>query len=170
MNKLLIIIFAMMLAACMGPNIPRPISDVPIITEHPWVGDYKRITVENFDVKIIYGAGYGELNLYNDKFLVEITIEGNLITDEYGHVPEIEKIYISEVIDIDSALDKKISSRRNVYVYPIVFYRSDKKSDAKTVPYKITVQRIFRTCSWFWSELIFSCRDKQQTITVFHSK
>ena len=164
------IICILLLVGCVGSRIPSPISDVPVITEYPVVGHYRSITVDTFEVNVLYGAGYGELNLYNNEFLVEIELSGKLLTNKYGHCPRIKNVYISEFIDTEKLENEELVNGRIVQVYPIAFYDRTKQVAKKETAYTIKVQRIFKTIDILKNEIRFVCRDKERDISVFQAK
>ncbi len=164
------IIICILLVGCAKSRIQQPISDVPVITEYPIVGEYRSFTVDNFEVKVLYGAGYGELNLYNNEFLVEFELSGKLLANRDRHFPRIEKVYISEFIDTENVQNEERRSGRIVQVYPIAFYDRSKQVANKETAYTIKVQRIFKTIDILNNEIKFVCRDKERDISVFQAK
>ena len=123
------------------PNIPEPISDVPIEYKIGWWSAQKGLVIEKIETEVLFKG----LNLFNSKALVEYTISGH-ITYSNGWKPHIKSVYLSERW-LPPSEDVKIPTG-DIQIIPIVASNKDENYMGEKVNFSIKIQDYLNTGGW----------------------
>jgi hypothetical protein len=129
------------LVKSVGPNIPKPVSDVPIEYKIGWWSAQEGLVIEKLETVVIFD----ELNLFNSKALVEYSISGH-ITYKNGWRPNIKSVYLSERW-LSPAKDVK-TPIGDIQIIPIVELNSDANYMGEKVNFSIKVQDYLSAGDW----------------------
>ena len=134
-------IFFWVLIKSVEPEIPEPISDVPVTYKIGWWSYQNQIKVESLQTELIYE----KLNLFNSKAVIQYTIDGS-ISYKNGWRPYIKSVFISErwsapPVNFEGNL-------ADISVMPIVGVERDDEYKGEEIRYSINVQDYLSSGGW----------------------
>jgi len=123
-----------------SPDIPTPESDVPIIHKVGFWGYQDHVELTSLEARVIYG----DLNLFNNKSVIEYNLQGEIKFREGGR-PYIEKVQISENF---SSVGGKLPTSIEIHLMPVVAIEDDETYDGSPLKFDIKVQDYLQSGNW----------------------
>lgn len=133
------IFFSTFILGCTHVQLPRPKSDVPLITDIGMWPYQDALKIEQLDVVVVKAP----LNLFNNEALVRFHLQGS-ISCTSGYRPFIKKLQISERL----LTDPNGNRFADIQLAPIVAHKDDKKSTGQPAPFDLKVEKIIHSYAW----------------------
>lgn len=145
------------------PEIPEPVSDVPVTYKIGWWSYQEQLKVDSLQTKLIYE----KLNLFNSKAVIQYSIEGT-ISYKNGWRPYIKSVFISERWSRPPANFN--GNLADISVIPIIGVESDDDYKGDEIPYSVNVQDYLSSGGWGMNKYIIKSQLQESIVEIRQRK
>ena len=161
-NAILICITVAACCGCLGPNVQKPHSDVPVVSRIGWWAYQEGLTVTNLSVEVVDAP----LQLFNYKALVRMHIAGTLHYEARWR-PYIKQVHMGERFEPSNTNDMPVA---DFLVTPVVGVRQDRTYGGETNSFETKAETYFQTFGWGQNPYQIRCAGFHRHMTLTQMK